>query len=362
MAVLRVAHVWGDRLLDVRHLAGDGSFGPLTRSKGRLRMNDEAIAVVPGLATRMVLGQTALLLEYVEPPPKVVAAGEDDDWSFVKIAGLVLVCFVALVAMFILDVQLGFGADDTVTLSPTAYTKFVATPAPKKPRLDLEAARQKQLELNKQDSAHVSRAAKPLEARRAGLLDALANLGGGGGDVFAPGLNAGIDRAIDGLGGPPVGAAAENGLGGPRGFGPGGGPQGIGPGVFGIRRPVGNFSGELRKKLDVTPCCKETRVTDGLSKELVGKVIKRNFNAIKFCYELQLQHKPELSGKVMILFTIDGTGSVTDANVAESSLDDANVEACMLSQVRRWKFPEPAGGGTVSVSHPWFFKPAGSEE
>ena len=70
----------------------------------------------------------------------------------------------------------------------------------------------------------------------------------------------------------------------------------------------------------------------------------------------------DLAGKVVVLFTIDTTGAVADANIAESSIDNANVEACVLSRVRRWKFPEPPGGGVISVTHPWFFKPAGSED
>ena len=360
MAVLRVAHVWGDRLLEVRHFAGDGAFGPLTRSKGRIRIHDEAISV----PARLPLGETTLVLEYVEEQPRLRAAASDEDWHFAKILGCLLVAFVALVASLIIDVQFGFADDDTgVTLSSAVLRKIIPASPPKKPRLDLEAARQKQLELKKQERqlAKQNRPAKPIDIKTAGILGLLL-ADPAGGEVFTPGLNPGIDKALDGLHGQgPVSDAL--GLGGPRDQGPGGGPGlGNGPGIFGIRRPVGDPSGRLRKKLDVGPCCAQTQVTDGLSKELVGKVIRLHFNAIKFCYERELQHKPELAGKVMILFTIDPTGSVVDANVAESSLDDANVEACMLAQVRHWKFPEPAGGGVVGVSHPWFFKPAGAED
>ncbi|MBS1150427.1 MAG: putative abductin-like protein [Myxococcaceae bacterium] len=34
----------------------------------------------------------------------------------------------------------------------------------------------------------------------------------------------------------------------------------------------------------------------------------------------------------------------------------------MLARIRRWKFPEPQGGGVVSVTFPWIFKPAGSDD
>jgi TonB family protein len=65
---------------------------------------------------------------------------------------------------------------------------------------------------------------------------------------------------------------------------------------------------------------------------------------------------------VAVLFTIDGSGSVSEANVAETSLDNSNTEQCMLARIRRWRFPEPQGGGLVTVNFPWVFKPAGGEE
>jgi TonB family protein len=63
-------------------------------------------------------------------------------------------------------------------------------------------------------------------------------------------------------------------------------------------------------------------------------------------------------GKVAVLFNIDGSGTVSDANVAESSLGSSPAEQCMLAKIKRWKFPEPVGGGMVTVTFPWVFKPA----
>ena len=100
----------------------------------------------------------------------------------------------------------------------------------------------------------------------------------------------------------------------------------------------------------------------GLSKDVIAKIIRDHQNEIKYCYEVELQRNPSLFGKVAVLFTIDGSGSVSQASVAESSLGNSSAEQCMLSRIRRWKFPEPQGGGLVTVNFPWVFKPAGSEE
>ena len=60
-------------------------------------------------------------------------------------------------------------------------------------------------------------------------------------------------------------------------------------------------------------------------------------------------------------WTIDPTGGVSEANVSESSIGNANVESCIVQRIRRWKFPEPSGGGVVNVTFPWIFKAAGDE-
>lgn len=64
---------------------------------------------------------------------------------------------------------------------------------------------------------------------------------------------------------------------------------------------------------------------------------------------------PELSGKVVVKFVISATGSVASATVTESTLDEPSVETCIVNKVKRWVFPEPAGGGIVVVNYPFIF-------
>ena len=101
------------------------------------------------------------------------------------------------------------------------------------------------------------------------------------------------------------------------------------------------------------------RIVGGLDRETILKVVRRHQSEIKFCYESALATHPQLGGKITVAWTIDPSGAVSEANVAESGIDNANVEACVLQRVRRWRFPEPAGGGVVAVTFPWIFKTAG---
>jgi TonB family protein len=363
--VLRVAHVWGDRLLEVRHLTGDGTFGPLIRSKGRVRMNDEAISVAQGKATRLVLGETTLMIELVEPQPRPKADPGDDDWSFLKIAGCVFVAFAALVAMMTIDVQLGLANADVDPSKFSPNLRKVVAEAPPKRLEALQRAKEKQLELAKKQAADAkNRPVKKLEAKTAGLLGAMEGMAGG--PLFGSGLGATVNDALDKLKGEGPIADAQ-GLGGSRGnrFGGPGPDLGLFPTLLGARRHGGGAVGgnlEHQHQGGGGPCCSETRVTDGISKDVIGRVIRLHFSQVKFCYERELQSKPELAGKVSVRFVIDANGAVSEAAVAESTLEDANVEACVLAAIRHWKFPAPSGGGTAVVTHPWYFKPAGAED
>ena len=105
----------------------------------------------------------------------------------------------------------------------------------------------------------------------------------------------------------------------------------------------------------------KTTVVGGLSKDVIAKVIRQHQSEIKYCYEVEMQKNPDLAGKVAVLFQIDGSGAVTEDSVTDSTLGNQSTESCMLQKIKRWKFPEPVGGGVVTVTFPWVFKPAGGE-
>jgi hypothetical protein len=75
MAVLRVAHVWGDRLLDVQHLA-DGD---------RILIDGEVVVLGSRTQGESAFGPTTLRLKPVEPEPAVRAVAEETDWKFAKL-------------------------------------------------------------------------------------------------------------------------------------------------------------------------------------------------------------------------------------------------------------------------------------
>lgn len=352
MAVLRVAHVWGTRLLDVRHIAG---------AADRVCLDGTEVDVVPGKTVPS--GDTAYVFTWVEAERRVTRVPDDRDWGFAKLVACLVLLASASVAMFSLQAEFGFAdRDDPLSrLGPTlAKTTFAPPPPPKKMNLDAAVKAEAKPLVASTQKSHAA-----LKAKNAGLLGALDELKGVEA-LFAPGgMSPGIQNALNNLkGGGDVGDSSGLQM-GPRGFGPVGPGVGLGiggPGFAARPGPGGPVGGTLTRKISVSPCCAGTKVSDGLSKEVVARVIRLHFSEIKFCYEQALQQAPALNGKVLVQFVIDGTGAVSDAVVAEETIGAPNVEACILSRIRRWRFPEPSGGGVVSITHPWFFKPAGSED
>jgi outer membrane biosynthesis protein TonB len=94
-----------------------------------------------------------------------------------------------------------------------------------------------------------------------------------------------------------------------------------------------------------------------LSKDEVTKVLKRHGNEVRSCYEQALRLKPTLAGKIAVKFIVGASGDVLQTEIASDTLNDENLKACMLNVVRSWKFPEPKGGGNVSITYPWVFGP-----
>ena len=100
------------------------------------------------------------------------------------------------------------------------------------------------------------------------------------------------------------------------------------------------------------------QVHGALDKEIIRRIIRRHINEVKYCYQKELQVKPGLYGRVVIQFTISGTGQVVMAVVQSSTMNNRNVETCIARAVRRWLFPKPKGGGIVIVSFPFVLRSA----
>ena len=228
------------------------------------------------------------------------------------------------------------------------------------------------------EDPHMAREEAREQARNAGILGVLS---GATGSFNSPTSPFGRDTA---LGNDPMSALGalmgdqigENfGFGGLglRGTGRGGGGTGegtIGLGTMGTighgagggsgsgyGRGAGGFSGRAARVPRIRSGTADVR--GSLSREVIRRVIQRHINEVRFCYEQELNQRPDLEGRVTVSFIISPTGAVQSSAVASSTLRNQTVETCVAGAVRRWTFPAPDGGGIVVVNYPFMLQSAG---
>ncbi len=228
------------------------------------------------------------------------------------------------------------------------------------------------------EDLHMAREHAKEQAKTAGILGTLAQMTGSFNSPTSPfGRDTALGNdpmsAMGALMGDQIGDNFGFGGLGLRGTGRGGGGTGegtiglgnmgtIGHGAgggtgSGYGRGAGGFSGRSSKVPKIRSGTADVR--GSLSKEVIRRVVRRHINEVKFCYERELNTRPDLAGRVAIKFIISATGAVQSANVANSSLGNANVEQCVAQAVRRWAFPAPDGGGIVVVTYPFMLSPPG---
>lgn len=61
------------------------------------------------------------------------------------------------------------------------------------------------------------------------------------------------------------------------------------------------------------------------------------------CYAPELAKDPKLEGDVQVSFEVAPDGQVNSARVLTTSLQNVNVELCIVSFVNKWKLANPTG-------------------
>ena len=163
----------------------------------------------------------------------------------------------------------------------------------------------------------------------------------------APIANAGLGTF--GLGGGGKGGGATLGAELLRGKG-GGGIGALGAGSVG-KGQVGGVVTRATSRSVAAP-------QGSIDREAVAKVINSHLQEVYACYERALLKDTGLAGKVVLEWTIGGSGGVVAAKTKSSTLRNGAVEACILSSLKKWQFPAPKGG-LVIISYPFIFNSVG---
>jgi TonB family protein len=339
---------------------------------------------------RVMMGQLAFVIQYVSPARGVYAGTmASADYRMGKWFLVFLVMAVGIWTLIQATPKLDIAVADYLK-NPARFAQLIMpNPDAQKKKTFEEIKKKKEEKLKVDDSGKWEKAKSKTKAKNtadvprevkekmdkkiatnAGILGLLKGKGGGTGDnsstVFGGSGMANLDASLAGLQSTGMGDSAGFGGLGTRGGGMGGGGGGLGLGGLGTHgygRGSGKGYGSVkighRGKHAVRVVKGRTRVVGGLSQEVVGRYIKRYWAQFKYCYERELSKDPNLYGKITVTFTIAGNGRVSEANVIQTTMHNANVEACVLRVVRRIRFPAPKGGGEVIVTYPFMFTTAG---
>lgn len=330
-------------------------------------------------AARIQIGAVEMVARFVRPT-KAAKSGffKGMDLYFTKLLSIAVMIHVAiLAALLITPIWDDSLADDLFRSQSRFATSLLQPPEEARPKLELAKPQEEkpdEPEFGVKPEQTTERSDKTVDAsqresdikkvRSSGLL---AGLGGDSSDhIFGGGgLGAGINNALGGLqAGAGMGDAHGVGGLGTRGMGVGGGGGGLGIGGLGTRGGGGGrghgitLGGGGKRTTQIVPG--RTTVVGGLDRSVIAEVIRRYQSQIRFCYERELQKNPSLEGRVSTSFTIDGTGRVSEVHIQEDSVgSNGAVGRCISQRIRRWRFPEPKGGGEVIVNYPWTFRSAG---
>lgn len=334
------------------------------------------------------LGNNVVLEVFFQPQPKAVFVplAETIDFTALNIF-LVMFFLGALFVITALNREAeGDDLADDLDSNQARIAKLLIKPPEKNPLLEAfkkkkesgeVAQKHKDTEgqMGKKDapkrSAHAAPKGDPNNKDQARMLvQKVFGAGGGISTIFGhQGLGGELKAAMGNMFGAAPGDAQGFGGLGLRGSGSGGGglgdtigiggigTKGRGGGTGGYGSGVGVLGG--KQGVDIGITSSDPTVMGSLDKELIRKVIHANRQQIRYCYEMQLNRFPNLSGKVAVKFVISATGSVASSSVAQSTVNNAELETCVAGRVKTWQFPKPKGGGVVIVTYPFIFSQGG---
>jgi Ca-activated chloride channel family protein len=97
-------------------------------------------------------------------------------------------------------------------------------------------------------------------------------------------------------------------------------------------------------------------IMGSLDRSVIQRVIESNAKKrVRACYLWRLSTHPDLSGRIVVKMTIGPDGHVTRATLEGHSMNDPEIEACILGVMKQLVFPVPTGGGEVQVNYPFIF-------
>jgi hypothetical protein len=131
------------------------------------------------------------------------------------------------------------------------------------------------------------------------------------------------------------------------------------PGLGGGRADTDAFNAGEKVAAVVFVAASAPQVLRAIDEEMIRKVIQRNHNQVRLCFEAQLLRTPGLERWALVKFIVSPEGTVKQSSVTQSTMGNAALDACVAGRVRAWRFPKPRSGSLVMVMYSFFLKHSG---
>lgn len=107
-------------------------------------------------------------------------------------------------------------------------------------------------------------------------------------------------------------------------------------------------------------CANKSTASESDYKNEIRKTIAENLSRIQQCYVSAIKVYPVLQGKIRTLFKINSNGEVVQAKITSSTANNAQLEECVIKELRALKFSKNKEVADSEVDYPFDFRPSPS--
>jgi len=87
----------------------------------------------------------------------------------------------------------------------------------------------------------------------------------------------------------------------------------------------------------------------GLSKSEIMSVVMTHVDKVKDCFKQALAKNSTLKGTVVVAWTVQPYGRVAGARVTRSTMNNSDVDTCIVGEVATWMFPKSPAKSEVNA-------------
>jgi hypothetical protein len=103
---------------------------------------------------------------------------------------------------------------------------------------------------------------------------------------------------------------------------------------------------------------KHIKISGDISYAFPQVLFKRLKKVFLFCYQRELNNHHKLAGQISISFAIGKTHKPYKPKITHSTINNKNVEQCILKVPGRFRFPKHPNNQEVTIIFPMTFQPA----